>query len=237
MAKESPTKVILITGSNRGIGLELVRQLAAEDWQIIATSRTKPSPDSATKELIDRYSNIRWMPLDISQTSSIEQLASTLEKESTTIDVLINNAGILLDWHDSILNVDIQTIRDTLNTNTIGPILVTRGLLPHLKRSEDPLVINVSSAAGSLTDMRDWAPAYSISKTALNAATRQFALALEPEGISVCCISPGWVRTDMGGSNATRTAEDSVKEIRKLLTHPPKSLNARFLRDTKDIPW
>ena len=178
-----------------------------------------------------------FLTLDITQIDSIENVVTQLHQSERKLDLLINNAGILIDQNESILTVDPVKLQNTFTTNTIAPILLTRALVPFLEQSSAPLVLNLSSAAGSLTDMRHWAPAYSLSKAALNAATRQLAIALAPKNISVCSVSPGWVRTDMGGPNATRSTEDAAKSIITLLNHSPKQLTARFLRDGTDLPW
>ncbi|MDP9291401.1 MAG: SDR family NAD(P)-dependent oxidoreductase, partial [Verrucomicrobiota bacterium] len=122
-------------------------------------------------------------------------------------------------------------------TNTVGPLLVTQAFLPLLKKSKSSRVINVSSGAGQLNDMEAWAPAYSISKTALNAVTRQFAWLWKDDGIAVNCICPGWVRTDMGGSDATRSVEQGADTVTWLATDAPQKLTGRFLRDRKEIDW
>ena len=231
------TRTALITGANRGIGFETAKQLANQGWQVLATARQAPFPSEQRLALTKLNPITEFLTLDITQIGSIQNVVTQLHQSQRKLDLLINNAGILIDQDESILNIDPAKLQTTFNTNTISPILLTRALVPFLEQSSAPLVINLSSAAGSLTDMRNWAPAYSLSKAALNAATRQLAIALEPKNISVCSVSPGWVRTDMGGPNATRSVEDAAKSIIALLDHPPKQLAARFLRDGKDLPW
>ncbi len=232
----STPKTALITGANRGIGLETAHQLAQRGWQVIATSRTPLSPEART-QLTDTTPNIHFQTLDVTDPTSITEAATHLQAQLDHLDLLINNAGILLDWNDSILDVSAEVLSQTHRTNTIGPILVTRAFRPLLQRAQNPLVINVSSAAGSLAEMRDWAPAYGQSKAALNAATIQLNDALKPDDIAVCSVSPGWVRTDMGGPNATRSLEEGAASIANLTDQTPSDLAGRFLRDTEDIPW
>jgi NAD(P)-dependent dehydrogenase (short-subunit alcohol dehydrogenase family) len=236
-SKSRQIKTALITGANRGIGFETAKQLAARGWQVLATARKAPFPPEQRLALSALNPRTEFLTLDITQIDSIENVVTHLSQSQQKLDLLINNAGILIDQDESILNIDPATLQTTFNTNTIAPILLTRALVPILERSSAPLVINLSSAAGSLTDMRHWAPAYSLSKAALNAATRQLAIALEPKNISVCSVSPGWVRTDMGGPKATRSVEAAAKSIIALLDHPPEQLTARFLRDGADLPW
>lgn len=231
------TKTALITGANRGIGFEMAKQLAAKDWTVIATARKDPFPHEQRLTLSDQNPQTQFINLDITKSESINDLVAHLTRARTQLDLLINNAGILIDQDDTILDVRPEKLQRTFTTNAIAPILLTRALVPFLEQSPHPLVINLSSAAGSLKDMRHWAPAYSLSKTALNAATRQLAIALAPKDISICSVSPGWVRTDMGGPRATRSIEDAGKSIIALLDLPPKQLTARFFRDGTDLPW
>ena len=231
------SRTALITGANRGIGLETARQLAARGWRVMACARQSPFPKAARSTLLAANHHTLFTPLDLNAPSSIDALALRLDQSFPSLDLLINNAAILTDRDESIRDIGLEIIETTFRVNTVGPIRVTRACLPALQRADTPLVINVSSAAGSLTEMRDWAPAYSLSKTALNAVTRQFALTLGKEGIAVCCLSPGWVRTAMGGPGATRSVEDAAGSIVQLLDEEPKTLNGRFLRDGKDLPW
>ncbi|MCS1407812.1 MAG: C-factor [Verrucomicrobia subdivision 3 bacterium] len=230
-------KSVLITGANRGIGLETAKQLAAKGWRVFATSRRDPFPAEPEAMLLRENPTTEFLSLDVDDPETIQLAADTLSEKIASLDLLINNAGVLLDWNDSILNVTDSVLQQTFKTNTVGPVLVTRAFVPLLKHAATPLVINVSSAAGCLQDMKNWAPAYSISKTALNAATRQLAAALKSESIAVCCFSPGWVRTDMGGASATRSVQEGAQSIVDLLNQPPQTVTGRFLRDSEDIPW
>ena len=154
----------------------------------------------------------------------------------TILDVLVNNAGVILEGDNSITQLDPETVTKTLQTNTLGPLLVTQAFLPLLAKSKSPRVINVSSGGGQLADGMDtWAPAYCLSKTALNAVTCLFAAALPNFSINSVC--PGWVRTDMGGANATRSVEEGADTIVWLATEAPTNLTAKFLRDRKVIAW
>ncbi len=230
-------KTALITGANRGIGRQAALQLATLGWHVLATTRPRSYSQLEQDEQLSQHANIQTLPLDITDTHSIEEAICTIQQHTASLDLLINNAGIFIDHGESILTVDDSAFLETFTTNTLGPIRLTRALVPLLASSPKALVINLSSAAGSLTEMKDWSPAYSLSKTALNAATRQLAAALEPKGITVCAVSPGWVQTDMGGPNATRTVEQAVDSLLQLLDLPREQLTARFLRDAEDHPW
>ena len=228
---------VLITGANRGIGYETAKQLAAKNWHVIATSRSDAFPTEQRDTLLALNPQTQFIRLDISDPESIQAATDTFQSTQTSLDLLINNAGIFLDHDTSILEVTEADLTRSFNTNTLGPLRLTRALLPFLKRSPRALVINLSSAAGSLTDMKDWSPAYSTSKTALNAITRQLAAALAPENIAVCALSPGWVQTDMGGKEAPRSVAEAARKIIELLDTDPAELSARFIRDGGDHPW
>lgn len=238
MPSESPQpKTALITGANRGIGRASTLQLAAAGWHVIATARSSSVSQLSADEAIASHPHIHCLALDTSNPDSIAAAVENLQAKIPSLHLLINNAGIFLDHEESILTVDETKILDSFTTNTLGPIRLTRALVPLLQAAPEALVINLSSAAGSLTEMKDWSPAYSISKTALNAATRQLAAALAPQGITVCAVSPGWVRTDMGGPKAPRSAEQAAESILQLLSKPRAELTGRFLRDAQDHPW
>ncbi|MCB1123625.1 MAG: SDR family NAD(P)-dependent oxidoreductase, partial [Verrucomicrobiae bacterium] len=153
------------------------------------------------------------------------------------LDVLVNNAGILLDSEESILTVSEDDLNATWNTNSLGPLRVVRAFVSFLKESRDPRVINVSSLAGQLKDMGSWAPAYSISKTALNAVTCLLANELQHFSIKVNAVSPGWIRTDMGGPGAPGTLEEGSDTIVWLAAEAPASITGQFLRDRESTDW
>ena len=150
--------------------------------------------------------------------------------------MLVNNAGIIVDGDSAILEISDDLFRNTLETNTLGALRVTRAFVPLLSKSKSPRVINVSSGGGQLTGGADgWAPAYCISKTALNGLTSQLAAALPKFAVNSVC--PGWVRTDMGGQGATRSVEEGADTIVWLAGEAPQGLTGKFLRDRKEIPW
>ena len=159
-----------------------------------------------------------------------------MASRTARLDVLVNNAGILGPGDDSVLALGSELLERTLRTNTVGPLVVTQAFLPLLRKSDSPRVVNVSSSGGSLTDMGHWAPAYSISKAALNAVTRQFAAALSGKS-AVNSVCPGWVRTDMGGEGATRSVGEGADTIVWLATDAPWTLTGKFLRDRQEITW
>jgi NAD(P)-dependent dehydrogenase (short-subunit alcohol dehydrogenase family) len=150
--------------------------------------------------------------------------------------VLVNNAGIIVDGDNGILEISDELLRKTLETNTLGALRVTRAFVPLLRKSKAPRVINVSSGGGQLTGGADgWSPGYCISKTALNGMTSQLATALPKFAVNSVC--PGWVRTDMGGQAATRSVEEGADTIVWLAADASQKLTGKFLRDRKEIPW
>lgn len=213
-------RIALITGASRGIGFEIGKQLLAKDWTVIFTARNMAVGRPLVNELRDTYKTAWFVQLNVDEQESIDYMAEYVMKEHGKLDVLINNAGIFLDENRSTLNVDIEDMRKTMETNVYGPLLVTRALLPALKKSDYARVINVSSEMGQLTGMGGGSPAYRISKTALNALTVVQSKDLASEGIKVNTIHPGWVRTDMGGSNAPRSLEEGADTAVWLATEP-----------------
>jgi NAD(P)-dependent dehydrogenase (short-subunit alcohol dehydrogenase family) len=224
--------IVLVTGSGKGIGLEVVRQLAARRWTVFLTARRLSSSNGTAMD-----SSIRSILLDVTDPESIAAAVSTVSRMVDHLDVLINNAAILDRDDASIFDLPDERLRRMLDTNTIGPLLVTQGFLPLIRKSAAGRIINVSSGAGQLTNMGTWAPAYSISKTALNGVTGQWAAALKPEQIAVNSVCPGWVRTDMGGKDAPHSVEQGADSIVWLASEAPQTLTGQFIQDRKPIPW
>ncbi len=231
-------KIALVTGANKGIGLEIVQQLAKAGFRVLLTARERQRGEEASRKLQQDGLRVEFLQLDVTDETSIDRLAKELVSQIDHLDVLVNNAGILLDAPNaSVLEVEPTVILQTLQTNTLGPLRLTQKLVPLLVKSDRGKVINVSSGGGQLTDMSDWAPAYSLSKTALNAVTGMMAAALKDKHIAVNSICPGWVRTDMGGSNASRCVQQGADTVTWLATEAAADLTGKFLRDREIIPW
>jgi len=229
-------KTALITGANKGIGREVARQLAARGFHVFIGARNARAGRTAAQDLATEGGKTTFLEIDVSDDENVKTAAREFAKQSDHLDVLVNNAGVIVDGDDGILKISDDILRKTIETNTLGALRVMRAFKPLLSKSKEPRVINVSSGGGQLTDGADgWAPAYCISKTALNGVTSQLATALPEFAINSVC--PGWVRTDMGGANATRSVEQGADTIIWLATDAPQKLSGKFLRDRKEIPW
>ena len=231
-------RIALITGANKGIGFEVARQLVSHGFQVVLGARRRDAGRQAAAELAQDGGQTQFLEIDIANPASITRAAKQLAALVDHLDVLVNNAGILEDGKATAPDVDAGVVRRTFETNTLGPLLVTQAMLPLLLQAPDGArIVNVSSGAGALGEMTSWAPAYSISKTALNAVTRQFAAALRTRHIAVNSVCPGWVRTAMGGAGAPRAVQQGADTIVWLATEAPASLTGRFVRDRKVIGW
>ena len=240
-------RVALVTGANKGIGFEVVRQLARERFRVFLGARDAHAGQAAAEKLTreaekERYGGghsgvtVMFLKIDISKPESIRHAAEEFSKQSDRLDALVNNAGILLDDDEDVLTIGREIFETTLRTNTLGALLVAQAFVPFLKKSDAPRIVNVSSGSGQLTDGADgWAPAYCISKTALNGLTVQLAAALPKFAINSVC--PGWVRTDMGGANATRSVAEGAAGIVWLAADAPQNQTGKFWHDRKIIPW
>ena len=223
-------------GANKGIGYEVSRQLAGRGFHVFLGARNQNAGRKAADEIAKESGKTTFLVIDVADNASVTAAAREFAKAADHLDVLVNNAGIVVDGDNGILESSDELLRKTLETNTLGPLRVTRAFVPLLTKSKAPRVINVSSGGGQLTGGADgWSPAYCISKTALNGVTSQLATALPKFAVNSVC--PGWVRTDMGGQAATRSVEQGADTIVWLASDAPQKLTGKFLRDRKEIPW
>ena len=226
-------RTVLVTGANRGIGFEMCRQLGEQGFHVFLSARNAEKGNDAVERLKKENIEMDFIQMDVADEESINNAAKEFGKKSAKLDVLINNAAILKDTE--ITNMPTKELSDVMNINAFGTFVVTREFLPLMDKGSR--IINVSSGAGALTDMGTYAPAYSISKTTMNAITKQFAGALKHKGIAVNSVTPGWVRTDMGGMSATRSVEKGAETIVWLATEAPEDKTGLFWRDKKVIDW
>ena len=220
---------VLITGAGRGLGAELAHQYLADGWRVIATAR-----DPAQ---LDEQAGYQCERLDVGDQVSVEALANSLD--GIAIDVLLNNAGVnhSLDVTFGAFNYD--NWLEEYRVNTLAPLRVAEALVEHVVRSERKQMVFISSQTGSNTlNTSGGSPGYRASKAALNSAVRSVAVELAPRGISCVLMHPGWVRTDMGGANATLDKETSIQGVHRVIDGLTPADNGRFLNyDGSEIPW
>jgi NAD(P)-dependent dehydrogenase (short-subunit alcohol dehydrogenase family) len=231
--------VAIVTGGNRGLGLETCRQLAALGYQVVLTSRNLKPGEAAAAVLRESGLRVVAHQLDVTDPLSVDRLVADIDGTYDRIDVLVNNAGVALRPADDrgTLQVDIETVRQTLEVNTLAPLRLCQAVVPVMRRVGYGRVVNVSSGMGQLDDMESGWPAYRISKTALSAVTRLVAREVGGANILVNAVCPGWVRTDMGGSSATRSVEEGATGIVWAATLPDRGPSGSFFRDSRPIPW
>lgn len=224
--------IALVTGANRGIGFEVVRQLARQGMTVILTARDLEKGQTAAKQLQSEGLNILPHQLDVSSQASIDQLAAQVEQ----LDILVNNAGILYDTWQKPSTADLKVVQEALETNTFGAWRMCKTFIPLIRRSQHGRIVNVSSEAGSIASMGGSTPAYSVSKVALNALTRMLAAELRDTGILVNSVCPGWVATEMGGAGG-RPVEQGAASVVWAANLANNGSTGGFFRDGKLLPW
>ena len=228
-------KIILVTGSNKGIGFEVVRQLAKLSHEVILTARDESKGLEALKKLRSESLDVQFIPLEITNEASIQQAANKVKSDFGKLDVLINNAAISLRGDHSLLTNDSSITEQIIDTNALAQLAVTRAfqsLIPNGGR-----IIMISSGGGSMSDpVGGWSPAYCVSKSFLGAITRHLAYELSSRKISVNALDPGWVKTDMGGRSAPGSVEEGADTPVWLAT-TEKTTTGKFFRNRREIPW
>lgn len=231
------SRVCVITGAYRGLGLETARQLGRLGHRVILTARDDAKARSSAEALVKKGIQASSNQLDVTDTSSIDAFKTWLVREHGGLDVLVNNAAIYPDVGRSVMNLSPDAWRATMETNFMGPLMVSQALVPVMLERGWGRVVNVSSQAGQLSSMTDYTPSYNASKATLNALTRMFADACKGRGVLVNAVCPGWVRTEMGGQNAPRSVEDGAKGIVWAATLPNKGQTGGFFRDGQKLEW
>src|SRR6478672_4895521 len=230
-------KIAVVTGANKGLGFETCRQLAKQGIKVILTSRNEEKGKAAAEKLQAEGLDVTYHQMDVSNPSSISHFAEFMQHEFGKLDILVNNAGVWLDTESSVLKANLETLQKTIETNLYGPFLVSQALIPLMKIHNYGRVVNVASGAGQLAEMQTGYPTYRMSKTALNALTKITGNELAGTNILVNSVCPGWVKTDMGGANATRTVEQGVDTIVWLATLPDGGPTSGFFRDRQPFAW
>jgi NAD(P)-dependent dehydrogenase (short-subunit alcohol dehydrogenase family) len=232
----SDAPIALVTGANRGIGLDVCRQLAQRGYTVLLGSRDLAKGEAAAADLKRQGLAVLPCRLDVTDKDSIEQLRVQVEREFGRLDVLINNAAILYDTWQRALTADLEIVREALETNTLGAWQMCQAFVPLIRRSQHGRIVNVSSEAGSLASMGGGTPAYNLSKAALNALTRMLAADLRRHRILVNAVCPGWVATDMGGGGGRPVAEGAASVV-WAATLPDDGPTGGFFRDGQPAPW
>jgi NAD(P)-dependent dehydrogenase (short-subunit alcohol dehydrogenase family) len=228
-------RVVLVSGGNRGLGREIASELAQQGHHVVIGSRNlrrgEETADQLGKGVVARQ-------LDVTDEESIAACVASVEEKHGRVDVLVNSAGAIGGgWSTHAVDVDLDEVRDTLETNLYGAWRLIQATLPLMRRSGYGRVVNISSGMGQLAEMGGHSPAYRLSKTGLNALTRMLDAELQGENVLVNSCCPGWVQTDMGGANAPRSVEEGADTAVWLATLPDDGPRGGFFRDRKPIPW
>jgi NAD(P)-dependent dehydrogenase (short-subunit alcohol dehydrogenase family) len=234
---DAATHVALVTGANRGLGFETSRQLLASGLKVVLAGRDHRALEAAAARLGANDQQLMTVQLDVTNTDSIARARRAAVERFGRVDVLVNNAAILLSESEAALAISAEDYRTTFDTNVFGVIEVCRVFVPEMARAGYGRVVNVSSGAGQLSSMSTYAPAYSMSKAALNACTRILADTYRSRGVLINAVDPGWVRTDMGGPAAPRSPEEGADTIVWLATLPKGGASGGFFRDRRPIAW
>ena len=236
--RSDKARVALVTGANRGLGFETARQLLAEGLVVVLAGRDAAAIERARRTLREEdQRRAISVQMDVTSVKTIIAAQRAVVERAGSVDVLVNNAAVLLGENDDVLSISADDYRQTFATNLFGVIEVCRAFVPAMARARYGRVVNVSSGAGQLATMSSYAPAYSMSKAALNAFTRILADTYRGSGVLANVVDPGWVRTDMGGPSAPRSPQQGADTIVWLATLPDDGPTGGFFRDRRAIEW
>lgn len=240
----SDSRNILVTGAGRGLGLEFVRQLLPQAQQLYATARDPQRSPELTGLANAHPDRLKLLPLDVTDEHSIKGAVQQVEKAATSLDLLVNNAGIYLGrpgavpGSDRLGTLSMESGVATMRTNAIGPMVLTQELLPLLKKGRRPKIVSLTSGLGSIASSGGAPYHYSASKAALNMYMHGLAMELRPQGIICVVINPGWVATEMGGRGAPMTAEESARGILSVVDKLTPRDTGKFLNYRgEEEPW
>ncbi|MEY8738429.1 SDR family oxidoreductase [Bacillales bacterium AN1005] len=230
-------QIALVTGGNRGIGFELVKQLALKGFKVILASRDSKRGQESAQKLKESNLDVSFVVMDVENQESIRQAATYVNEKYGRLDVLINNAGVYLDEYEKLLTMDSSMLEKTMKINFFGVYHVIYTFIPLMKKQGYGRIINVSSELGALSEMCvQGTGAYKLSKLALNGLTQLVASEVE-EDIKINAVCPGWVSSDMGGPTAPRTPKQAAESILWLATIGSDGPNGGFFRDGRPISW
>jgi NAD(P)-dependent dehydrogenase (short-subunit alcohol dehydrogenase family) len=241
---EENHKIALVTGGNRGLGYEISYQLAKLGYTVIVTSREKEKGEAAVATLSAEGLRFIYHELDVTSIDSVKQLLDFVTNKFGRLDVLINNAGVLLDPRSygtdnkvSIFDTPIEILENTMRTNVYGPFMMCQNFIPLMQKNNYGRIVNISSKLGQLSQSSFGTPCYRLSKMSLNGVTRIFADETKEDNIFVNSVCPGWIKTDMGGPNAHLEAEEAMDSIIWLATLDGTGYSGGFFSDRKQIEW
>jgi NAD(P)-dependent dehydrogenase (short-subunit alcohol dehydrogenase family) len=235
MSSQDRRKYALVTGGNKGIGFAICQGLLAAKFEVILAARSIDNAKTALEKL--QSDRVHPLILDVADDDSIALAATAFAEHFSHLDVLINNAGIYPDDGVNILTIDRELLTRTIDTNTFGAIRTTQAFLPLLEKAQAARIINISSGLGAVSGLAAESPSYSLSKLALNGATIMLSAVLQPKGMAVYSMCPGWVRTDMGGASAARSPEQGADTAIWLATEATPNLSGKFFRDRQEIAY
>lgn len=231
-------RIAIVTGGNRGIGKEIARQLLAADVFVVLGCRSEPKCAMAVEDLSKTSGNVAGLRLDVNDTKSVRRFVERVEKQHGKPGILVNNAGVYPESRQArVEDTPTSLWRETFETNLFGAVRMCREVVPLMKQLRYGRIVNISSGLGQLDRMGEGSPAYRVSKAALNALTRTLAAEVAGAGILVNSMSPGWVRTDMGGEEAPRGVDEGADTAVWLSLLPSNGPTGQFFRDRKPIPW
>ena len=230
-------RIAVVTGANRGIGLEICRQLTQHDVRVILTSRDEAKGRAARQKLEETGSQMDYHPLDVTGRDSIQRLREYVIQTYGRLDILVNNAALYIDHQHSLLGLEEDILHRTMDTNAYGPLMLTQAFVPLMRKNGYGRIVNVSSGIGELSDLGSSWPAYRLSKIMLNIQTRIIAGELRGTNILINAMCPGWVRTDMGGPGAPRSVEQGADTAVWLALLPDDGPQGGYFRDRQPIAW